>query len=153
MKKWKLGDAKYIRHYIHFSNTDEFLSADEFLSSHVLANAARRLFNSKAKADLTLHIGDHALPAHSAILVIQSEYFEAALRQDLLEKEIWQFHFNEDSPYAFWRVLEFAYIGEYSTDIETLGSPDDDALIRAVKICVLADYEKSTGRQKATATR
>lgn len=97
--------------------------ADEFLSSHVLANAARRLFNSKAQADLTLHIGNHALPAHSVILAIQSGYFEAALRQDLLEKGTREFRFNEDSPHALWRVFEFAYTGEYSADIETLGGP------------------------------
>ena len=80
-----------------------------------------RLFNSKAQADLTLKFGGHELPAHSVILAIQSEYFEATFQQDFLEKETREFHFNEFSPYALWRVFEFAYTGKYSADIDALG--------------------------------
>ncbi|KAH6975781.1 hypothetical protein EDB80DRAFT_553289, partial [Ilyonectria destructans] len=96
-------------------------------------------FNSGAYADVALYLGDHKLPAHAAILAIQSEYFKRSLKGEFLESKTREFHFNEGSPHAHWRVVEFMYRGKYSEDIDVLGPPaddnaDDDELVKAVRV-------------------
>ncbi|KAH7145558.1 hypothetical protein B0J13DRAFT_675208 [Dactylonectria estremocensis] len=94
-----------------------------------------KLLNSGAFPDVALYLGNYKLPAHAAILAIQSEYFKRSLKVKFLESQSREFRINEGSPHAHWRVVEFIYRGKYSEDIDPLGPPDDDELVGSVWVC------------------
>jgi hypothetical protein len=68
--------------------------------------------------ELTLLIlrSKFAFPAHRTVLGICSPYFDDALNSEFKEGEIHEFSYEEDSPHALWRTLQYMYTGYYSDE-------------------------------------
>ncbi|KKP05169.1 hypothetical protein THAR02_02764 [Trichoderma harzianum] len=135
--------------------------------SYTLNWTVHMCFNSKLYSDVTIHLGDIELPAHSIVLASQSEYFKKALESPMKEGIERKFEFSEGSMHAHWRVFEYIYRGEYILDAAVpLGSigqhlstiapfttfvlptyrtdsrslADDEDLLKDIRVYELADY-------------
>ena len=125
-----------------------------------------RAFNDATHADVRIHLFDTVvLPAHSIILVAQSEYFRRVFNGDTKEAISKEFEFNKGSLQAHWRVFQYIYSGKYSeepyleftqsgmnsadlahlTTITESVLLDDDELSKDVRVYQLADYFQVTG--------
>jgi len=101
------------------------------------------LFNNQKYADVKIYIGASKVPfpAHRAILGIRSPYFDDAFQSQFKEGITQEFRFEEDSPHALWRVLQYIYTGDYndepSNSLDFEG--DDLELLRHPRVYALAD--------------
>lgn len=125
----------------HGHVNEENVERERMVTSRLpLIKGIAKSFDSPNYADLTIHIGELKLPAHSLVLVTQSEYFRAALSGNFLEGKTKELRFEEGSVHAHWRVFEYVYTGNYSEDShQAFDTPDDDELTKDVKVYVLAD--------------
>jgi len=73
------------------------------------------LFNNTKYADVSIYLGsaEILLPAHRAILGVQSPYFDDALESGFKESKEREFRFHDYSVHALWRVFHFMYEGYY----------------------------------------
>ncbi|KAI0977244.1 BTB/POZ domain-containing protein [Xylaria arbuscula] len=107
----------------------------------VLIEGISKLFNNPDHSDVKVYIGSHELAAHSVVLVTQSPFFQKALSENFREGKDKQFHFEEGSPHAHWRVFEYLYTGDYTEEpIQVLCTQDDDELLKDVRVYVTADF-------------
>ncbi|PYH97110.1 hypothetical protein BO71DRAFT_481556 [Aspergillus ellipticus CBS 707.79] len=68
-------------------------------------------------------------------------YFERALNCDMKEALTKELHFNECSPHAIWRAIEFIYTGSYQEEASPcLEVEDDPDLKKHLRVYVLADF-------------
>jgi hypothetical protein len=65
-----------------------------------------------------LYLGVSKTPflAHQVVLGIRSPYFDDALQSKFKEGVTHEFIFENDSPHALWRVLQYMYTGNYSDE-------------------------------------
>jgi len=73
------------------------------------------LFNNAKYSDVSIYLGpaEILLPAHHAILGVQSPYFDDALESGFKEGKECEFRFHDYSVHALWRVFYFMYEGYY----------------------------------------
>lgn len=83
------------------------------------------LFNKSKYSNAIVYLGESKIPfpAHRLVLGISSSFFDDALTSDFKEVKTQEFTFQEDSPHALWRVLQYMYTGDYTDETsEHLGS-------------------------------
>jgi hypothetical protein len=71
---------------------------------------------------VTVYLGESKtpFPAHRLVLGMRSPYFDDALQSKFKEGVTHEFRFEQDSPHALWRVLQFMYTGDYADEASCL---------------------------------
>ncbi|OBT81355.1 hypothetical protein VE02_10214 [Pseudogymnoascus sp. 03VT05] len=106
-------------------------------------NTFDSLFNNSKYADVKLYLGESKTQflAHQVVLGTRSPYFDDALRSEFKEGITHEFTYDEESPHALWRVLQYMYTGNYTDEpSECLESEGDDLeLLKHPRVYALAD--------------
>ena len=78
----------------------------------------RSSFNNEKYSNVTVYLGESKtlFPAHRLILGMRSPYFDDALQSKIKEGITHEFRFEENSPHALWRVLQYMYTGDYADE-------------------------------------
>lgn len=123
-------------------------------SKRPIVEGIAKLFNNPDHADIKIYIGKYELPAHSVVLAIQSKFFQKALSENFKEGKDKEFHFNEGSMHAYWRVFQYMYTGDYSAEpAEVLDAQDDDELVKDVRVYTTADFFMLNGLKQLALPR
>ena len=133
---------------------------------------------SSKHSDVSIYLGPEKVEfrAHYAILSVHTRYFDAAKEKGFAEALENKFYFPEGHPYAFYRVLQYIYTGDYSMDSSRLdigegnypnridlvqrgayivltGFQDDDgALLKHLRVNAIMDFFDVQGLRSLCAT-
>ncbi|KAK5993687.1 hypothetical protein PT974_07123 [Cladobotryum mycophilum] len=106
---------------MHDSNSFNALNSDSKTGKDrvsILLSAVANLFNHADFSDVTIFVGTFELPAHSFVLMSQSEHFKGEIKRKLEEDNEQTFWFDDDDYelQTYWRVFEYMYKGTYSDE-------------------------------------
>ncbi|PGH16007.1 hypothetical protein AJ79_01987 [Helicocarpus griseus UAMH5409] len=101
------------------------------------------LFNSATHSDVTLYLGPQKIQfhAHYVILSARTAYFDKAKKGGFEESKNNEFLLVEHNSHALYRMLQYIYTGDYSSEKYNLDqNSDDGCFLKHTRVYILADY-------------